>query len=186
MKPMSKAFFGCGQRFFIRLQILVQNVSSPLKSCCLRSAFLLDPSELNFFDCFLQRFKLFGCHSSEWSTSIWFQSNSRIYGEKLNTGLFRWRSIGTRNGVKVAEIAVRAFPPSVAFQARLIAQGSYGIPVILSCSLSLYRADVFFAMPTKPVAKKPIPGKPAQKNVFQKKPSPYKTKDVRILKETPQ
>jgi hypothetical protein len=34
------------------------------------------------------------------------------------------------------------------------------MPVILSCSLSLYRADVFFAMPTKPVAKKPIPGKP--------------------------
>jgi hypothetical protein len=35
-----------------------------------------------------------------------------------------------------------------------------GMPVILSCSLSLCRADVFFAMPTKPVAKKPIPGKP--------------------------
>jgi hypothetical protein len=34
------------------------------------------------------------------------------------------------------------------------------MPVILSCSLSLYRADVFCAMPTKPVAKKPIPGKP--------------------------
>src|SRR3984893_2206240 len=50
------------------------------------------------------------------------------------------------------------------------------MPVILSCSLSLYRADVFFAMPTKPVAKKPIPGKPqavkpAQKNVVQKKPA---------------
>jgi hypothetical protein len=65
------------------------------------------------------------------------------------------------------------------------------MPVILSCSLSLYRADVFFAMPTKPVAKKPIPGtpqavKPAQKNVVQKKPAPDKTKGLRLLKETPQ
>jgi hypothetical protein len=33
------------------------------------------------------------------------------------------------------------------------------MPVILSCSLSLYRADVFSAMPSKPVAKKPIPVK---------------------------
>ena len=46
-------------------------------------------------------------------------------------------------------------------------------------------------MPTKPVAKKPIPGKPhtvkpAQKNVFQKKPAPDKTKGLRPLKETPQ
>src|SRR6201984_158266 len=65
------------------------------------------------------------------------------------------------------------------------------MPVILSCSLSLYRADVFFAMPTKPVAKKPIPGKPqavkpAQKNVVQKKPAPDKTKGLPLLKETPQ
>jgi hypothetical protein len=57
------------------------------------------------------------------------------------------------------------------------------MPVILSCSLSLYRADVFFAMPTKPVAKKPISGKPqavkpAQKNVVQKKPAPDKTKGL--------
>jgi hypothetical protein len=65
------------------------------------------------------------------------------------------------------------------------------MPVILSCSLHLYRADVFFAMPTKPVAKKPIPGKPqavkpAQKNVVQKKPAPDKTKGLHLLKETPQ
>jgi hypothetical protein len=44
-------------------------------------------------------------------------------------------------------------------------------------------------MPTKPVAKKPIPGKPqavkpAQKNVVQKKPAPDKTKG--LLKGTPQ
>ena len=49
----------------------------------------------------------------------------------------------------------------------------------------------FFAMPTKPVAKKPIPGKPqavkpAQKNVVQKKPAPAKAKGLRLLKETPQ
>jgi hypothetical protein len=61
------------------------------------------------------------------------------------------------------------------------------MPVILSCSLGLYRADVFFATPTKPVAKKPIPGKPqavklAQKNVVQKKPAPDKTKGLRLLK----
>ena len=60
---------------------------------------------------------------------------------------------------------------------------SYGMPVILSCSLRLYRADVFFAMPTKPVAKKPIPGKPqavkpAQKNVVQKKPAPDKVENL--------
>ena len=46
-------------------------------------------------------------------------------------------------------------------------------------------------MPTKPVAKKPIPGKPqavkpAQKNVVQKKPVPDKTKGLPLLKETPQ
>jgi hypothetical protein len=46
-------------------------------------------------------------------------------------------------------------------------------------------------MPTKPVAKKPIPGKPqavkpAQKNVVQKKPAPDKTKGLPLLKETPQ
>jgi len=63
------------------------------------------------------------------------------------------------------------------------------MPVILSCSLSLYRADVFFAMPTKPVAKKPIPGKPqavksAQKNVVQKKPAPDKAKGLSRFKET--
>ena len=64
------------------------------------------------------------------------------------------------------------------------------MPVILSCSLSLYsyRADVFFAMPTKPVAKKPIPVKPqavkpqavkpAQKNVVQKKPAPDKVENL--------
>jgi hypothetical protein len=44
-------------------------------------------------------------------------------------------------------------------------------------------------MPTKPVAKKPIPGKPqavkpAQKNVVQKKPVPDKAKGPRLLKET--
>jgi hypothetical protein len=49
----------------------------------------------------------------------------------------------------------------------------------------------FFAMPTKPVAKKPLPGKPqavkpAQKNVVQKKPAPAKAKGLRLLKETPQ
>jgi hypothetical protein len=43
-------------------------------------------------------------------------------------------------------------------------------------------------MPSKPVAKKPIPGKPqaikpAQKNVVQKKPAPDKLKDLRLLKE---
>jgi hypothetical protein len=43
-------------------------------------------------------------------------------------------------------------------------------------------------MPSKPVAKKPIPGKPqaikpAQKNVLQKKPAPDKLKDLRLLKE---
>jgi hypothetical protein len=41
----------------------------------------------------------------------------------------------------------------------------------------------FFAMPTKPVAKKPIPGKPqaikpAQKNVVQKKPAPDKVENL--------
>ena len=41
----------------------------------------------------------------------------------------------------------------------------------------------------KPVAKKPIPGKPqaikpTQKNVVQKKPAPDKLKDLRLLKET--
>jgi hypothetical protein len=46
-------------------------------------------------------------------------------------------------------------------------------------------------MPSKPVAKKPIPGKPqavkpAQKNVVQKKPAPDKAKGLRLLKETPQ
>jgi hypothetical protein len=46
-------------------------------------------------------------------------------------------------------------------------------------------------MPTKPVAKKPLPGKPqavkpAQKNVVQKKPAPAKAKGLRLLKETPQ
>ena len=46
-------------------------------------------------------------------------------------------------------------------------------------------------MPTKPVAKKPIPGKsqavkPAQKKVVQKKPVPDKTKGLPLLKETPQ
>jgi hypothetical protein len=46
-------------------------------------------------------------------------------------------------------------------------------------------------MPTKPVAKKPIPGKPqavkpAQKNVVQNKPAPDKTKGLRLLKERPQ
>ena len=49
----------------------------------------------------------------------------------------------------------------------------------------------FVAMPTKPVAKKPLPGKPqavkpAQKNVVQKKPAPDKVKGLRLLKETPQ
>ena len=49
----------------------------------------------------------------------------------------------------------------------------------------------FFAMPTKPVAKKPLPGKPqavkpAQKNVVQKKPAPAQAKGLRLLKETPQ
>ena len=48
----------------------------------------------------------------------------------------------------------------------------------------------FFAMPTKPVAKKPLPGKPqavkpAQKNVVQKKPA-LDTKGLRLLKEAPQ
>src|ERR1700686_1395827 len=57
------------------------------------------------------------------------------------------------------------------------------MPVILSCSLSLYKADVFLAIPTKPVAKKPIPGnpqavKPAQKNVVQKKPAPDKVENL--------
>jgi hypothetical protein len=46
-------------------------------------------------------------------------------------------------------------------------------------------------MPTKPVAKKPIPGKPqavkpAQKNVVQKKPAPDKAKGLPPLKETTQ
>jgi len=51
---------------------------------------------------------------------------------------------------------------------------------------------MFFDMPTKPVAKKPIPGKPqavkkpAEKTVVQKKPAPDKTKGLRLLKETPQ
>jgi hypothetical protein len=63
------------------------------------------------------------------------------------------------------------------------------LPLILSCSRSLCGADVFFAMPTKPVAKKPIPGKPqagkpAQKNVVQKKPAPDKAKGLSLLKET--
>ena len=59
------------------------------------------------------------------------------------------------------------------------------MPVNLSCSLGLYRADVFFAMSTKPVAKKPIPGKPqavkpAQKNVVQKKSAPDKIKGLPV------
>jgi hypothetical protein len=46
-------------------------------------------------------------------------------------------------------------------------------------------------MPTKPVAKKPIPGKsqavkPTQKNIVQKKTAPAKTKGLPLLKETPQ
>ena len=46
-------------------------------------------------------------------------------------------------------------------------------------------------MPSKPVAKKPIPDKPqavkpAQKKVVQKKPAPDKAKGLRLLKETPQ
>jgi hypothetical protein len=46
-------------------------------------------------------------------------------------------------------------------------------------------------MPTNPVAKKPMPGKPqaakpAQKNVVQKKPAPDKTKGLPLLKKTPQ
>ena len=46
-------------------------------------------------------------------------------------------------------------------------------------------------MPTKLVAKKPIPGKPqavkpAQKNVVQKKPAPDKAKGLGLLKETMQ
>jgi hypothetical protein len=45
-------------------------------------------------------------------------------------------------------------------------------------------------MPTKPVAKKPMPGKsqavnPAQKNVVQKKPVPNKTKGLPLLKKMP-
>src|SRR5882757_505518 len=49
----------------------------------------------------------------------------------------------------------------------------------------------FFAMPTKPVAKKPLPGKPqavkpVQKNVIQKKPAPDKAKGLHLVKETPQ
>ena len=56
-------------------------------------------------------------------------------------------------------------------------------PLILSCSRSLCAADVFFAMPIKPVAKKPIPSKPqavkpAQKNVVQKKPAPDKVENL--------
>ena len=47
-------------------------------------------------------------------------------------------------------------------------------------------SDVFFVMPTKPIAKKPIPVKPAQKNVVQKKPAPAKTKGLPLLKKTPQ
>ena len=43
-------------------------------------------------------------------------------------------------------------------------------------------------MPSKPVAKKPIPGKPkavkTQKNIVQKKPAPEKPKGLRLLKET--
>ena len=46
-------------------------------------------------------------------------------------------------------------------------------------------------MPSKSVAKKPIPGKPqankpTQKNVVQKKPAPDKAKGLRLLKETRQ
>jgi hypothetical protein len=63
--------------------------------------------------------------------------------------------------------------------------------VILSCSLSFYRADVFSAMPSKPVTKKPISGKPqaikpVQKNVIQKKTAPDKAKGLHLVKETPQ
>jgi hypothetical protein len=44
-------------------------------------------------------------------------------------------------------------------------------------------------MPSKPLTKKTLPGKPqaiksAQKNVLQKKPAPDKLKDLRLLKET--
>ena len=63
------------------------------------------------------------------------------------------------------------------------------LPLIQSCSRSLCGADVFFAMPTKPVAKKPVPGKsqavkPARKNVVQKTSAPDKAKGLRPLKET--
>src|SRR6266436_10301743 len=44
----------------------------------------------------------------------------------------------------------------------------------------------FFAMPTKTVAKKPIPGKPQAGKPVQKKPAPEKTKSLRLLKEMPQ
>jgi hypothetical protein len=41
-------------------------------------------------------------------------------------------------------------------------------------------------MPTKPVAKKPIPGKPQAVKPAQKKPAPDKAKGLRLLKETMQ
>jgi hypothetical protein len=45
-------------------------------------------------------------------------------------------------------------------------------------------------MPSKPVAKKPIPDKPqavkpAQKNVVQKKPAPDKAKGLRLFQKKP-
>jgi hypothetical protein len=70
--------------------------------------------------------------------------------------------------------------------AESLPMGSRDSFLVASASIS---ADVFSAMPSKPVAKKPIPGKtqaikPAQKNVAQKKRAPDKLKDLRLLKET--
>ena len=66
-----------------------------------------------------------------------------------------------------------------------------GGPRFFLVASAFIRADVCSAMPSKPVAKKPIPGKPqaikpTQKNVVQRKPEPDKGKGLRLLKETRQ
>jgi hypothetical protein len=60
----------CGRHFFISLQKLLDYVASPLQSSFLGCAILLNPSKLDFFNCFFQLSKLFGCHCPECSDVV--------------------------------------------------------------------------------------------------------------------
>src|SRR5260370_42452617 len=100
-------------------------------------------------------------------------------------------SFCTRRGSRLISL-IPVIRPKADARVKLVPQTYLlRLPLILSCSRSLCGADVFFPMPTKLDAKKPIPGKPqavkpAQKNVVQKTPTPDKAKGLRLLKETPQ